>query len=92
LVLTRDEFNWNQVKELGRLITDLIMGLLTVIFINKVLDEYDYWVGTVSLVAFAMLETIFFSFNFIGEKALGEITSGADIQVLTYWQHIKSPC
>jgi SNF family Na+-dependent transporter len=39
----------------------LVLGLPTVIFFKEgVFDEYDYWAGTVSLVVFAMFETILF--------------------------------
>jgi NSS family neurotransmitter:Na+ symporter len=86
----RDEFNWNQVKgawSFGLLI--LIMGLPTVIFYQQgVFDEYDYWAGTVSLVVFAMLETILFSWIFGMKKGWEEITSGADIQVPIIYKFI----
>ncbi|MDD3005454.1 sodium:calcium symporter [Flavobacterium sp.] len=79
----KDEFNWGQNKgawSFGLLI--LIMGLPTVIFFQEgVFDEYDYWAGTISLVVFAMLETILFSWIFGMKKGWAEITSGADIQV-----------
>ena len=79
----RDEFNWGRNKgawSFGLLI--LIMGLPTVLFYQEgVFDEYDYWAGTVSLVVFAMLETILFSWIFGIKKGWAEITSGADIQV-----------
>ena len=79
----RDEFNWGRNKgawTFGLLI--LVMGLPTVIFYNQgVFDEYDYWAGTVSLVVFAMFETILFSWVFGMKKGWAEITSGADIKV-----------
>lgn len=79
----RDEFNWGRNKgawSFGLLI--LVMGLPTVIFYNQgVFDEYDYWAGTVSLVVFAMFETILFSWVFGMKKGWAEITSGADIKV-----------
>lgn len=86
----RDEFNWGQNKgawSFGLLI--LIMGLPTVIFYQQgVFDEYDYWAGTVSLVVFAMLETILFSWIFGMKKGWAEITSGADIQVPLIYKFI----
>jgi SNF family Na+-dependent transporter len=86
----RDEFNWNQTKgawSFGLLI--LIMGLPTVLFFQQgVFDEYDYWAGTVSLVVFAMLETILFSWIFGMKKGWAEITSGADIQVPIIYKFI----
>jgi SNF family Na+-dependent transporter len=86
----RDEFNWNQTKgawSFGLLI--LVMGLPTVMFYEQgVFDEYDYWAGTVSLVVFAMLETILFSWIFGMKKGWAEITSGADIQVPIIYKYI----
>ena len=86
----KDEFNWGQNKgawSFGFLI--LIMGLPTVIFFQEgVFDEYDYWAGTVSLVVFAMLETILFSWIFGMKKGWAEITSGADIQVPIIYKFI----
>ncbi len=86
----RDEFNWGRNKgawSFGLLI--LIMGLPTVLFFNHgVFDEYDYWAGTVSLVVFAMLETILFSWIFGMKKGWAEIISGADIKVPSIYRFI----
>ncbi len=86
----RDEFNWSQNKgawSFGLLI--LVMGLPTVIFYNQgVFDEYDYWAGTVSLVVFAMFETILFSWVFGMKKGWAEITRGADIKVPNIYKFI----
>ena len=86
----KDEFNWGQNKgawSFGLLI--LIMGLPTVIFFQEgVFDEYDYWAGTVSLVVFAMLETILFSWIFGIKKGWAEIISGADSKVPSIYKFI----
>ncbi len=86
----RDEFNWSQNKgawSFGLLI--LVMGLPTVIFYNQgVFDEYDYWAGTVSLVVFAMFETILFSWVFGMKKGWAEITRGADIKIPNAYKFI----
>ncbi len=86
----RDEFNWSQNKgawSFGLLI--LVMGLPTVIFYNQgVFDEYDYWAGTVSLVVFAMFETILFAWVFGMNRGWAEITRGADIKVPNIYKFI----
>ena len=86
----RDEFGWSKNKgawSFGAMI--LILGLPTVIFYQEgVFDEYDYWAGTVSLVVFAMLETILFSWIFGMDKGWREITSGADIKVPNIYKFI----
>lgn len=83
LSFMQDEFNWsrkNSAMVFGGAVTAL--GLPTVFFFNQgVLDEYDYWAGTVSLVVFAMFEMILFSWVFGIKKGWKEITTGADIRV-----------
>ena len=86
----RDEFGWGRNKgawSFGAMA--LILGLPTVIFYQQgVFDEYDYWAGTVSLVVFAMLETILFSWVFGMDKGWREITTGADIKVPNVYKYI----
>ncbi|MDX9906200.1 MAG: sodium-dependent transporter [Bacteroidales bacterium] len=83
LSFMQDEFNWsrkNSALVFGGAVTAL--GLPTVFFFQKgVLDEYDYWAGTVSLVVFAMLEIILFSWIFGIKNGWKEITAGADIRI-----------
>lgn len=86
----RDEFNWSKNKgawSFGALA--LLMGLPTVIFYKEGLfDQYDYWAGTVSLVVFAFLETILFSYIFGIKKGWAEINSGADIKIPGFYKYI----
>lgn len=86
----RDEFGWSQNKGAWSFgLIALIFGLPTVLFFQQgVFDEYDYWAGTVSLVLFAMLETILFSWIFGMEKGWAAITSGADIKVPIIFKYI----
>ncbi len=86
----RDEFNWGRKKgawSFGALA--LILGLPTVFFYQQgVFDEYDYWAGTVSLVVFAMLETIVFAWIFGMDKGWKEINSGADIKIPQFFRYV----
>lgn len=86
----RDEFNWSKNKgawSFGALA--LTMGLPTVIFYNQGLfDQYDYWAGTVSLVVFAFLETVLFSYIFGIKKGWVEINKGADIKLPGFYKYI----
>ncbi len=86
----QDEFNWSKIKgawSFGALA--LLMGLPTVIFYKQGLfDQYDYWAGTVSLVVFAFLETILFSYIFGIKKGWAEINSGADIKIPGIYKYI----
>ncbi len=86
----QDEFKWSKNKgawSFGALA--LIMGLPTVIFFKQGLfDQYDYWAGTVSLVVFAFLETILFSYIFGIKKGWDEINRGADIKIPGAYKYV----
>lgn len=85
-----DEFSWkrrNAALAFG--VAVLVIGLPTVLFFHEgVFDEYDYWAGTVSLVLFAMLEIILFSWVFGVDKGWKEITRGADIRIPVVFKFI----
>ena len=86
----RDEFNWTSKKgawSFGTLV--LVLGLPTVLFFQHgVFDEYDYWAGTVSLVVFALVESILFAWVFGMDKGWHEINSGGDIRVPNVYRFI----
>lgn len=78
-----DEFKWSSQKgawSFGLIV--LLLGLPTVFFFNQgVFDEYDYWAGTVSLVVFALAESILFAWIFGVDKGWAEINQGGDIKI-----------
>ncbi len=86
----RDEFNWGRSKgaiSFGLIV--LALGMPTVLFYNYgVFDEYDYWAGTVSLVVFALLETIVFAWIFGVDKGWDEINLGADIKLPVVFKYV----
>jgi hypothetical protein len=86
----QDEFGWSRNKgawSFGSIV--LILGMPTVLFFSQgVFDEYDYWAGTVSLVVFALVETILFSWVFGITNGWNEINSGADIRVPSIYKYI----
>lgn len=86
----QDEFGWKRERAaLSFGVIVLILGLPTVIFFQEgVFDEYDYWAGTVSLVVFALAESILFAWIFGMDKGWKEITDGADIQVPIIYKFI----
>jgi len=87
----RDEFGWNRNRgafSFGLIV--LLVGLPTVLIYNfndngtvnaYVFDEYDNWAGTVSLVVFALAETILFVWVFGLTRGWEEINQGGDIRV-----------
>lgn len=94
----RDEFGWNRAKgalSFGLLV--LALGLPTVLIYNFntngtvnsfVFNEYDYWSGTVSLVIFALLETILFVWVFGITRGWDEINRGSDIRLPNFYKPI----
>jgi SNF family Na+-dependent transporter len=86
----QDEFKWDRKKSawlFGSIV--LIMGMPTVIYFNQgVFDEYDYWAGTVSLVVFALGETILFSWIFGVNRGWNELKMGADINLPDFYKYI----
>ncbi|WP_276497851.1 sodium-dependent transporter [Pontibacter litorisediminis] len=86
----QDEFQWKRKPaawSFGLIV--LILGMPTVLFFHYgVFDEYDYWAGTVSLVVFALVETILFAWVFGMDRGWREITSGADIKVPNFYRYI----
>jgi len=86
----RDEFGWGRLKgawSFGGIV--LMLGLPTVIFFEHgVFDEYDYWAGTVSLVVFALAESILFAWIFGIDKGWKELLSGSDLQVPMVYKFI----
>ena len=71
----RDEFGWGRIKgALSFGFLTLCLGLPCVIFYQYgFFDQYDYWAGTVSLVIFALAETILFAWVFGIDKGWKEI-------------------
>jgi len=86
----QDEFNMSRNKSawsFGAVV--LLLGLPTVFFYNYgVFGEYDYWAGTVSLVVFALAESIIFAWIYGIDKGWKEINSGADMKVPHIYKYI----
>lgn len=86
----KDEFNWKHKPaawSFGLII--LLLALPTIFFFKYgVFDEYDYWAGTVSLVVFALLESILFAWGFGITKGWQEITANAEIKVPNIYKYI----
>ena len=86
----QDEFNWKRKSaawSFGLIV--FLLGMPTVLFFKYgVFDEYDYWAGTVSLVLFALVETILFAWVFGMDRGWREIISGSDINVPRIYKFI----
>jgi len=88
MAFMEDNFNWPRKKSAwGFGIATFILGIPCVLS-QKSFNEFDYWVGTVSLVLFAIFEIILFAWVFGIDKGWQEITEGADIKVPEIFKHI----
>ena len=59
-----------------------------VIFLNKALDEMDFWAGTIGVVFFGLVELLIFMWIFGGDKAWEEINKGGIIKVPKIYYYI----
>ena len=86
----RDEFGWGKVKGAVTFgLLTLTLGLPCVLFYQYgFFDQYDYWAGTVSLVIFALAETVLFAWVFGMNKGWKEINSGAEIDIPYIFRYI----
>jgi len=84
------EFQWSRRRSawsFGSLV--LLLGLPTVFFYQYgVFNEYDYWAGTVSLVVFALAESIVFAWIYGIDRGWEEITRGADMKVPIFYRFV----
>lgn len=78
-----DEFKFKRTKAVNTVFAVLsTCTLLVVIFFKYgVLDELDFWAGTLGLVAFATVEIILFSWVFGVKRGWEEMHHGADLKV-----------
>jgi hypothetical protein len=66
-----------------------VLGLPTVLFFNHgILDEYDFWVGTVAIFFFALVESVLFAWVFGIDKGWDELHQGADIRIPSIYKFI----
>lgn len=86
----QDEFRWTRRKAVT------VMGILWFILAHPVifflkhgfLDEMDFWMGTLGVVLFGLIEIIVFVWLFGPKKAWQEINLGADIKIPRFFHFI----
>ncbi|MDO8804159.1 MAG: sodium-dependent transporter [Elusimicrobiota bacterium] len=83
-----DNFAWGRTKAAWTFgFAVLLLGIPCVLS-QEAFGEFDYWVGTISLVIFAIAEIILFAWVFGMEKGWKEITHSADIAVPHAFKYI----
>ena len=83
LLFLQDELAMNRKKAVIAItVAVLVLMQPVVLFMNQgVMDELDYWAGTIFLVLFATIEAVVFSWIFGMEKGWEEMHLGADLRV-----------
>ncbi len=85
-----DEFNMSRreaVTAFGGI--TLVLTQPVILFLGHgVLDELDFWGGTVFLVVFATIETILFGWVFGIDKAWDELHVGSDITIPRVYRYV----
>ncbi|MBT5872104.1 MAG: sodium-dependent transporter [Candidatus Latescibacteria bacterium] len=83
MAFLQDEMNWTRIKAALTVGAVLFLGGNFVLFyyVHGVVNEFDFWVGTVGLVVFSTVEVIIYGWIFGMENAWKEITEGAAIHI-----------
>ncbi len=90
MAFLQDEYHWSRKNSaLAFGTATMVLALPTIFFFEYgVFDEYDYWAGTVTLVIFAMLEVILFSWVFGMTKGWKVLTTGAEIKIPNIYKFV----
>jgi neurotransmitter:Na+ symporter, NSS family len=90
ITFLEDEFDWTRKKAVTVFtIAAFILCQPAVFFLkNGVVDELDFWGGTVFLVVFGLIETILFAWVFGMNNAWEEIHKGADMKIPRIYKFI----
>lgn len=84
----QDEFEISREKAVLYTMSIVIVSVLPVILVSQVLDEWDFWAGTIMLVVFGFIEIVIFMWIFGSEKAWKEINAGGLIKVPRVFYYI----
>ncbi|NIP39695.1 MAG: sodium:calcium symporter, partial [Candidatus Dadabacteria bacterium] len=69
----QDEFSFTRTKSIVVSYIIIVVSVIMVIFVDKTLDEWDFWAGTIGVVLLGLFEVVIFIWIFGGEKAWEEI-------------------
>ena len=90
MAFLQDEFKMRRNRSAWTFGLTTFLLALPCIFLYEygAFGEFDYWAGTFSLVAFALAESIIFSWIFGIDKGWAEINRGADIKIPNFFRHV----
>jgi NSS family neurotransmitter:Na+ symporter len=83
IAFVQDEFRLTRRKSVAIVMIGLFILTQPFIFFLKhgFLDQFDYWIGTLALVVFALIEVVIFAWIFGMDRGWEELHRGADITV-----------
>jgi SNF family Na+-dependent transporter len=86
----QDEFRLRRESSAALVALFWLLGTLPVIWFFKygVLDEMDFWAGTIGLVVCALIEVVLFAWIFGMDKGWEEMHRGADLQVPRFFYFV----
>ncbi|NPA52646.1 MAG: sodium:calcium symporter [Aquificae bacterium] len=88
IAFLEDEFNLPRKKAVMYLGMFLFVTAHIPIFFKGALDELDFWIGTLALAVFALLEAILFMWILDSKRAWEELNRYADIRVPSVFYYI----
>ena len=88
IAFLQDEFGFTRKRSVFIMVSMLIVSVLLVIFVDKTLDEWDFWAGTIGVVMFGFIEIIMFMWLFGGTNAWNEINRNGLIKVPRFFYYI----
>ncbi|NPA57892.1 MAG: sodium:calcium symporter, partial [Aquificae bacterium] len=88
IAFLEDEMGYSRQKAVALIGGFLFLSAHIPIFIKGALDEIDFWVGTLGLVLFALLEAVVFFWIYDSKKAWEELTRDNDIQIPSVFYYI----
>ncbi len=90
IAFLEDEFNISRRKAVAifAVVSFILTQPVVFWFSRGIVDEMDFWAGTVALVVFALIEVVLFTWVFGMDNAWEEIHQGADLRVPRVYKFI----
>ncbi len=88
ITFLQDDYGMSRKKAVTITMLLIFVVVQFVIFIPGVLDEMDFWAGTIGLVFFALVEIIMFFWIFDANKAWEEMNRGGIIRIPKFFYYV----
>lgn len=95
IAFLEDEFGFSRPKAVYTALGFIFLSAHIVIFIDKSVDEFDFWAGTLGIVFFGLVELVLFLWMFDSKMAWEEINRGGMVRVPRFYLYIMkyfTPC